>query len=127
MGSATPRMASAAPADITVAAKRSDDHPVVTASKAVSAGLVQAGDRFNDPWMRAMIVAPSAQSFMKTTLFGTQDFRSLVAHMHKPASAVMMTFSADPNQGISTDKFGGSAVVFISTISFGPAHTAALR
>jgi uncharacterized protein YcbK (DUF882 family) len=130
MGSGTPRSASAATpekTDITVAAKRSDDHPVVTAPKAISAGLVQVGDRFNDPWMRAMIVSPSAQSFMKITLFGAQDFRSLVPHMQKPASAVMMTFSADPNQSVSTDKFGGNAVVFISTISFGPARTAALR
>jgi uncharacterized protein YcbK (DUF882 family) len=114
-------------ADTTVAAKRTDDSPVATAPKPKDVSVVQIGDSFNDPWMRAMIVSPSAQSFMKTTLFGAQDLRSLVPHMHKPASAVMMTFAADPNEGISTDKFGGSAVVFISTISFGKARTAALR
>ncbi|MFL6796770.1 MAG: DUF882 domain-containing protein [Xanthobacteraceae bacterium] len=91
------------------------------------ATLVQAGDRFNDPWLRAMIVSPSAQAFMRASLFGEQDLRSLIAHMHKPASAVLITFKADPNVGVPTEKFSGSAVVFVSTVSFAGPRTAALR
>ncbi len=37
-----------------------------------------------------------------------------------------MTFSRDPHLGMSTEKFAGSAVVFVSTITF-KARTAALR
>jgi uncharacterized protein YcbK (DUF882 family) len=123
MGTGTPRAAPAG--ETTVATKRSDDRPGATPPKASS--LVQVGDKFNDPWMRAMIVSPSAQSYMRTTLFGLQDFRSLVPHMHKPAAIVAMSFSADPSAGLTTDKFTGAAVVFISTVSFSAPRTAALR
>ena len=34
----------------------------------------------------------------------------------------MMTFSGDPHLGMSTDKFAGSAVVFISTVTFRTRH-----
>jgi hypothetical protein len=88
--------------------------------------VVRVGDRFNDPWMRAMIVSPSAQGFMRTTLFGTPDYRHLGPYLQKPASSVVMTFSDDPYLGMNTDKFAGSAVVFISTVAF-PARTASLR
>ena len=122
------------PADTTVALKRSDDRPTVTTTAATTppavqsqgATVVRVGDRFNDPWLRAMIVSPSAQGFMRTTLFGTPDYRHLVPYLQKPASSVVMTFSDDPYLGMKTDKFAGSAVVFISTVTF-PARTASLR
>jgi len=125
MGAGTTRTAP----DTTVAAKRTDERPAAgsTAAKPKGETPVQVGDRFNDPWMRAMIVSPSTQSVMRATLFGTQDMRSLVSHMHKPASAVMITFSAEANAGMTTDKFTGNAVSFVSTISFGAPRTAALR
>ena len=49
--------------------------------------------------------------------------------MQKPASAVMMTFTADPNLGANTDSFSGSAVVFPAIVTFSPTsrRTAALR
>jgi hypothetical protein len=37
-----------------------------------------------------------------------------------------MTFGADPNPGLTDDRFSGSAVVFVATITYG-ARTAALR
>ncbi len=88
--------------------------------------VVQVGDRFNDPWMRAMMVSPNAQRFLKTTLYGTQDFRSLGPLFAKPASVVSTKFVEDPMYGMSTEKFGGSAVAFTPTVSFLP-RTAALR
>jgi hypothetical protein len=39
---------------------------------------------------------------------------------------VMMTFAAEANPGLTADRFSGSAVVFVSTVTFGT-HTAALR
>ena len=115
----------AAPPDTTVAVKRSDDRPSsVVPPKAKSASVVRVGDRFNDPWMRAMIVSPSAQNFLKTTLLGPTDFRTLGPHMLKPTSTMVMTFSNDPHLGMTCEKFDGSAVVFISTATF---STASLR
>ncbi len=124
-GPGIPRAAS--PADTTIAVKRSGEHPSAVPSKGKVMSLVRVGDRFDDPWMRAMIVSPSAQSFMRTTLLGATDFRELGPYMHKPDATVMMTFTADPHLGMTCEKFAGSAVVFISTVTFGAARTALLR
>jgi len=133
------RTAQAAPTsqrDTTVAVKRGAEPqtttpPVPTSATAQSlaAALAQAkaGQQFNDPWMRAMIVAPSAGAFMSTSLLGTTDFRTLSPYLQKPASSVMMTFAKnDPHLGMSTQRFAGTAVVFISTVTFSR-RTAALR
>jgi hypothetical protein len=117
----------ATPADTTIAVKRSDDRPSVPPPSGKIGGLVQVGDRFDDPWIRAMIVSPSAQDFMRTTLLGAPDFRNLGPHLRKPAAAVLMTFTHDPHLGMTCEKFAGSAVVFVSTVAFGSARTAALR
>jgi hypothetical protein len=120
----TPRVAPAAP-ETTIAVKRSDDHPSIAPPKGPS--VVRVGDRFNDPWMRAMIVSPSAQSFMKTTVYGVPDFRALGPYLLKPASAMMATFSEDPHRGMTSESFAGSAVGFTRTVTFSPPRTAALR
>lgn len=119
----TPRAASTASAETTIAVKRSDDRLLVTPPTR-AASVVRVGDRFNDPWMRAMIVSPSAQNFLKTTLLGAPDFRNLSPYLHKPAATMLMTFSNDPNRGMMSEKFDGSAVVFMSTATF---STASLR
>ena len=81
-------------------------------------GAVRVGDRFDDPWMRAMILSPSAQSYMKTTLFGSPDFRNLGSYLHKPATALPLGFTTqDPYLGMSSEKFSGNAVMFLSSIS----------
>jgi hypothetical protein len=89
--------------------------------------VVRVGDRFNDPWMRAMIVSPSAQSFMRTTLYGVQDYRNLGPFLQKPATTVAATFSDDPTLGMTADKFVGGAVVFTPTVTFHPPRAAALK
>jgi hypothetical protein len=126
MGVGTSRAAPVAAPETTIAVKRSDDRPSsVVPTKAAS--VVRVGDRFNDPWMRAMIVSPSAQSFMKTSMYGIPDFRSLLPQMQKPASAVMMTFGDDPYLGMSSERFAGGAVVFTPTVTFNSPRTASLR
>jgi uncharacterized protein YcbK (DUF882 family) len=87
---------------------------------------VKVGERFNNPWMRAMIVSPSAIEFMSTSLFGAPDTAALKPHLAKPASTVMMTFSDDPHLGMSSEQFRGNAVVFVATVTFRQ-RTAALR
>jgi len=131
MGAVAPRAPPAAHAgDTTVVVKRSDDRVPESAANSeepysspsfnkFGSSVVRVGDRFNDPWMRAMIVSPSAQSFMKTTLFGIQDFRNLGAQMQKPDTALALTFTEDPLSGMGTEKFGGAAVSFVSSVKFG--------
>lgn len=107
--------------DTTVAVKRSGGRPALIASPssaAFAAAHVKPGDIFNDPWMRAMVVAPSAQKFMSTSLFTAPNFSDFGAFMQKPQAAVMMTFSADPHLGMTAEHFSGYAVVFVSTVTF---------
>ena len=73
-----------------------------------------------------MVVAPSVREFLTTATLGSQDFRELTPLMSKPASSVMMTFSANPNLGLTHDRFSGSAIVFVSTVTY-PTQTAWLR
>ena len=135
------RTAQAAPTsqrDTTVAVKRGAEPQTATATppaptsatpQSLAAALSQAkaGQQFNDPWMRAMIVAPSAGAFMSTSLLGTTDFRTLSTYLQKPSSSVMMTFAKnDPHLGMSTQRFAGTAVVFVSTVTFSR-RTASLR
>ena len=125
MGLGTSRAAPVAPPETTIAVKRSEDRPSsVVPSATKVASVVRVGDRFNEPWMRAMIVSPSAQNYLRTTLLGATDFRNLGAFMQKPATTVMTSFSSDPHRGMICEKFDGSAVVFVSTATF---STASLR
>jgi hypothetical protein len=141
---ATPaRTAQAAPTpqrDTTIAVKRGAEPqttptaaattPSTTTAQTLAAALAQAkaGQQFNDPWMRAMIVAPSAGAYMSTSLLGTTDFRMLSPYMQKPASSVMMTFAkTDPHLGMSTQRFAGTAVVFVSTVTFSRRTAALVR
>ena len=75
--------------------------------------------KLNDPWLRSLILAPSIRSTMTVTTFGAPDFTTLHAFFQKPASSVMMTFSADPHLGMTSDRFTGSAVVFQATVTYG--------
>jgi uncharacterized protein YcbK (DUF882 family) len=121
-----------APPDTTVALKRVGDRPSVISSSPAAApsppalAAAKSGDRFNEPWLRALIVSPSAQDFMTTSSFGATDYRGLAPYLRKPATTVMMTFSNDPQLGMAARKFSGTAVVFVSTVSFGM-RTASLR
>jgi hypothetical protein len=128
--SATTTRPTPAPAGTTVAAQRSANQPAAAPATAqgLAAALAQAkaGQQFNDPWMRAMIVAPSAGGFMNTSLLGSTDFRTLSPYLQKPSTSVMMTFADDPHLGMRTDRFAGTAVVFVSTVTFSR-RTAALR
>jgi len=128
MGGTTARPV--APPDTTVAVKRTGDRPTVIASPATAAppspANAKTGDRFNEPWLRALIVSPSVQDFMSASAFGAPDYRSLASFLKKPAATVMMTLSDDPQPAMPSDRFSGSAVVFVPTVTFGT-RTASLR
>ena len=90
--------------------------PAVTAAK----------PRLDNPWLRAVVLAPSMYHFMTSTQFTPLDTRQLGALMQKPNSALIMTFSADPYSGMTASAFSGKAVTFMATVNFGM-RTAALR
>jgi uncharacterized protein YcbK (DUF882 family) len=114
MGAALPRATTVASAD------------AVEPDHGDSADAVSGGGHFEGPWLRAMLLTPSA-SQMTTTRLGALDPRPFAEFMHKPASTLSMAFAADPQFGMRTGSFSGSAVVFLATATFGTQRTASLR
>jgi uncharacterized protein YcbK (DUF882 family) len=114
--------------ETTVAVKGVNDQPKTSVQKAIQLAVaaVKVSERLDNPWLRAIILSPSVQHFLSTLAFGARDVTYLAGLMVKPASSVMMTFASDPNLGLSQDHFSGSAIVFLSTISY-PTRTASLR
>ena len=104
--------------------------PIAAASapdNSAKLAVAQISDRLSDPWMRATMLTPSASSFMTATRMGLVDLRPLREFMRKPTASLVMTFAADPHYGMVTDRFGGDAVVFLATATFGGMRTAALK
>jgi uncharacterized protein YcbK (DUF882 family) len=87
-------------------------------ASASSVVAIKTGVRLENPWLRAVLVAPSVKRFLTTLALGARDFRALAALMVKPRSSVMMTFAGDANPGLEHDHFTGPAVVFVSTVSY---------
>jgi uncharacterized protein YcbK (DUF882 family) len=112
----------------TIAVKGLNDRPKTSVQSAIQLAVaaVKISERLDNPWLRAVILSPSVQRFLTTLALGTRDFTSLAALMAKPKSSVMMTFSSDPNLGLTQDHFSGSAIVFLSTITY-PTRTASLQ
>jgi uncharacterized protein YcbK (DUF882 family) len=118
----------APPPATTIAVKRTATQAVSTivAAPPHPAAAERRGARFDNPWLRAVMLSPSVRRYLITLQLGDSDYRALAALMEKPASSVMMTFAAEPNPGLTADRFSGSAVVFVSTVTYGT-RTAALR
>jgi uncharacterized protein YcbK (DUF882 family) len=117
----------APPPATTIAVKRTATQAVSTILTAPSHRAAEIrGARFDNPWLRAVMLSPSVRRYLITLLLGDPDYRALSALMEKPTSSVMVTFAAEPNPGLTADRFSGSAVVFISTVTYGT-HTASLQ
>ena len=114
--------------ETTVAVKGVNDQPKTSVQKAIqlAAAAVKVSERLDNPWLRAIILSPSVHRFLSTLAFGARDVTYLASLMVKPSSSVMMTFASDPNLGLSQDHFSGSAIVFLSTITY-PTRTASLQ
>ena len=78
-----------------------------------------------DPWLRASMLAPNASRFLTAMATGKYETGQFAEFVKKPASAVVMSFSATPTE-LSTGRFSGPAVVFVATATFGT-RTASLR
>jgi hypothetical protein len=118
-----------APSGTTIAMKRAPNQvaSAILSTRASSVVAITTGVRLENPWLRAVLAAPSVHRFLTTLALGVRDFRTLAALMVKPRSAVMMTFAADPYPGLEHERFSGPAVVFVSTISYPAARTAAVQ
>jgi uncharacterized protein YcbK (DUF882 family) len=92
--------------------------PVTVTIAKVVVETVTPAMRYDDPWLRAAILAPRLYGSMTATLYGDPDFTELRSLMSKPASAVAMTFSNEPYPGIKANGFSGEAVVFPTTVAF---------
>jgi hypothetical protein len=84
----------------------------------VRAAAAAAGSRYDDPWLRALILAPQLYGAMTATLYGDPDFTELRSLMSKPATAVVISFTKDPYPGMTSSSFSGEAVVFPATYVF---------
>jgi hypothetical protein len=106
--------------DQVIAKGPQDQNGVIATSTRIS------GSQSNDVWMRAMILAPSASASMSATVLGDTDMTTMREHFAKPQMAIAMTFSNDPQMGMLSDRFTGSATAKLDTRSFAM-RTASLR
>lgn len=82
----------------------------------------------DDLWTRAILFAPDLQNYMNATLLGAQDFKQLRELMRKPQATLATSFSDDPLQGATADRFSGdSAVVFLATVRMTKSQSAMLK
>jgi uncharacterized protein YcbK (DUF882 family) len=92
--------------------------PVTVPVAKVTIEMATPGMRYDDPWLRAIILAPRLYGSMTAMLYGDPDLTELRSLMSKPASAVAMTFSNEPYPGIKANAFSGEAVVLLTTVTF---------
>jgi hypothetical protein len=122
-----PRPAAVA-ANTTIASKARPNAPTeVQSAPAIPEGREWQLARLEGPWIRALILTPSVQRFMNTTLYGIQDYRSLRPMLKTPTETVLMAFAVDANPGLSHTRFEGRAIEFLATATFRSRNTAALR
>ena len=118
------------PVGTTIAMKRDADQATSTIlaplAPAPSSPSSAPSTEPDDPWLRALLLSPNLGSYLTTLMLGAEDFRSLAALVERPKSSVMMTFTSEPSPGMTADRFSGSAIVFVPTITY-QTHTSALR
>jgi uncharacterized protein YcbK (DUF882 family) len=96
------------------------DGPIMTAATKVAA------TKSNDIWLRALMLAPSTSSSMLTTVLGDTDMTLMRGFFVKPQTTIAMGFSNDPQMGLQSDRFSGSATAKLTTTAFA-VKTAALH
>jgi uncharacterized protein YcbK (DUF882 family) len=120
----------AAAATVGAAAHESDEPFIAPATRAtsvtVTTRVISNPLRYDDPWLRAMILTPSMSDSMTATLYGRPDLGELRNLMRKPRASLMLSFGEDSFSGPAPDQFRGEAVVFMSNHAFDK-RTASLR
>jgi hypothetical protein len=108
------------------AGKKARAPAIVPVARVTVVQAATAGMRYDDPWLRAMILAPRLYGSMTATVYGEPDFTELRSLMDKPTMSVAMSFTKEPYPGITANSFSGEAVVFLNTYAF-PQRTAWLQ
>jgi uncharacterized protein YcbK (DUF882 family) len=115
---------------VAAAAHEADEPFIAPATRAaggtVTTRVITNPLRYDDPWLRALILTPSMSDSMTATLYGRPDLGELRNLMHKPRASLMLSFGEDPFSGPAPDQFRGEAVVFMNNHAF-DRRTASLR
>lgn len=105
-----------------------DTGPLTMEAKSLLGTPMAIGaQRLSSPWTRAAMLTPSVLRTMTVSRLVSSDPRLLQDLLYKPAQAVKMGFAADPQAGMTADRFSGEAVVFLATTRFVPQLTASLQ
>ena len=83
--------------------------------------------RLGSPWTRAAVLTPSVTTAMTVSQLVRNDPRLFRDLLYKPARAIVMGFTDDPQSGMSAGRFSGEAIAFLATRQFVPQQTASLR
>ena len=73
-----------------------------------------------------MILAPNISSSLRASSMGEPNMLLLTSLFVKPRASVAMSFTNDPQMGIICERFSGSAVATLNTMTF-TVRTASLR
>jgi uncharacterized protein YcbK (DUF882 family) len=115
----------------TAPARSQPKPPVTSAASPPAPAIVAASAKVqntDDLWTRAILFAPDLQNYMNATLLGAPDFKQLRDLMQKPHATLATSFSDDPLQGATADRFSGdSAVVFLATVRTAKSQSAMLK
>jgi uncharacterized protein YcbK (DUF882 family) len=122
MGSQVSSQVVPAPKEATILPAQGNTTIVAKPLATADAGASRHKD---DLWLRAAMLTPSINRYMTATRIGPSDMRSLQELLHKPSMSVAMTFSTDPQLGLTATRFDGPAVVFVATMTFGTQSAAA--
>lgn len=98
----------------TVAAKSRPGQPSAIATMA----QVVAASQVNHFWTRAMMMTPNVTTALSATSWGERDMTKMAVYFIKPERTVEMTFTSDPQMGLVSTRFTGSAITTLSTTAF---------
>ena len=116
MGSHVPSQVVPPPKEATIMPAQGNTTVVAKSLAAAGAGN---GRHKDDLWLRAAMLTPSVSHSMTAARIGpSSDMRLLQELLHKPSMSVAMTFSTDPQLGLTATRFDGPAVVFMATMTF---------
>jgi uncharacterized protein YcbK (DUF882 family) len=102
----------------TVAAKGVQGPGNLLQSGVIMTSARLAAAKGNDVWLRVELLAPSANKAMFTTVLGDTDMTLMRGYFVKPQAVVAMGFSDDPQMGLLSDRFTGSATTKLTTTAF---------
>jgi uncharacterized protein YcbK (DUF882 family) len=115
----------------TAPARAQSKPPVTIGAGQPAAAIVAASAKVqntDDLWTRAILFAPDLQNYMNATLLGSPDFKQLRELMRKPHATLATSFSDDPLQGATADRFSGDrAIVFFATVQTAKSQSAMLK